>query len=301
MRVFVTGASGWIGSAVVPELLSAGHHVTGLARSDKSAAAIEASGAASVRGSIEDLDLLRAAAAGSDAVIHLAFPVELALAGNIEEAVAVDVVTIKTLGEGLRPGGTIAVASATVGLAQDGVVATERDEAPPGALVALRKPSDHAALALSAHGLRPVVVRLPPTSHGEGDNGFIPSLIETARNCGFSGYPADGAARWSAVHVRDTARLFRIAVETEVTGYLHAVAEEGISLREIAEAIGRHLDMRTRSVPVDRIDEHFGWVAPFLKADSPVSSAITRETCDWRPTELSLLDDLGEGHYFAKA
>ncbi|MFR9803735.1 SDR family oxidoreductase [Pseudonocardia sp. RS010] len=298
MRVLVTGASGWVGSAVVPELLSAGHHVTGLARSDTSAAAIEAAGAATVRGGIDDLDVLRDAAAKSDAVIHLAFPVDLALAGRIADAVTTDVTTIKTLGEGLGDDGVIAIASATVGLATHGIPATERDEPPPGALIALRVPCDRAALTLAERGVRPLVVRLPPTTHGKGDNGFVPHLVATARRTGFSGYPGDGAARWSAVHVHDAARLFRLAVESAPTGYLHAVAEEGIALREIAKAIGHHLDLPVRSVPMSLVDDHFGFLAPFLKADSPVSSTITREATGWFPAQPSLLADLNEGHYF---
>ncbi|MGW8379039.1 SDR family oxidoreductase [Streptomyces sp. ODS28] len=298
MRVLVTGASGWVGSAVVPEMVAAGHQVSGLARSEASAAVVEAAGAVSVRGSVEDHDVLREAAARADAVIHLAFPVERALSGGMAEAVASDVATIRALGEGLAPGGPIAVASGTVGLARDGVPATERDRPAPDALLAARQPSDEAALALAERGLRPTVVRLAPTNHGEGDNGFVPHLIDTARRTGFSGYPGDGSSRWPAVHVRDTARLFRLAIEGAPAGYLHAVAEEGVALREIAETIGRHLGLPARSVPMSQVDDHFGFLGAFLTSDSPVSNTLTRKCTGWTPTEAGLLEDLDQGYYF---
>ncbi|SDJ98597.1 Nucleoside-diphosphate-sugar epimerase [Actinopolyspora mzabensis] len=298
MHVFVTGASGWVGSAVVPELVAAGNQVTGLARSKASAAAVTAAGATPVRGTLNDPDVLRDAAAASDAVIHLAFPVDLAYAGRMDDAVASDVATIQTLGKALPTGGTIATATGTVGLARNGVPATERDRPAVDTLIAARQPSDDAALALTERGLRPSVLRLAPINHGEGDHGFIPTLIRIAREKGFSGYPGDGSARWSAVHVRDTARLFRLATELGATGYLHAVAEEGIPLREIAQAIGRHLDLPVRPVPMGLVDEHFGILGMFLKSDTPVSSAHTREVIDWVPTQPGLFEEIEKGHYF---
>lgn len=299
MRVFVTGASGRIGSAVVPELIAAGHEVTGLARSDASAAAVRAAGATEVRGSVDDLDVLRDAAAASDAVVHLAFPGDLVYAGRMDDAVASDAATIRTLGEGLPAGGAIATATGTVGLARNGVPATERDLPPADALIAARRPSDDAALALTERGLRPSVLRLAPINYGKGDNGFVPALGKTAREKGFSGYPGDGAARWPAVHVRDTARLFRLAIEVAPTGYLHAVAAEGVPLYEIAQAIGRHLDLPVRSVPMDHVDEHFGFLGMFLKPDTPVSNAITREVTGWDPIEPGLFEELDKDYYFA--
>jgi nucleoside-diphosphate-sugar epimerase len=299
LRVFVTGGSGRVGSAVVPELVAAGHAVTGLARSDKSAAAIHAAGAIPVRGTIEDLAVLRSAASASDAVVHLAFPGDLARSGRMAEAVDRDVTTVRTLGGALPSGAVIAVASATIGLARQGVPATERDRPAAGTLIATRLPSDDATIALGERGVRPVVLRLAPSNHGEGDSGFVPHLIRTARRAGFSGYPGDGSSRWSAVHVRDTARLFRTALETGCSGILHSVAEEGITLRAIAEAVGRHLEVPVGPVEIDRVDDHFGFLGAFLKSDSPTSSALTREWTGWAPTEVGLLEDLGKGHYFA--
>lgn len=299
MRVFVTGASGWVGSAVVPELLAAGHQVTGLARSAASAATVENLGATVVRGAIDELDVLREAAAASEAVVHLAFPGDIALAGHMTEAVDSDVRTIQTLGETLPTGGVIAIASGTAGLAKHGIPATEHDRPDADALIGTRQPSDDAALALTERGLRPSVVRLPPSNHGAGDNGFIPTLIKIAREQGFSAYPGDGSSRWSATHVRDTARLFRLVIEQAPTGYLHAAAEEGIRLREIAEVIGRHLDLPVRSVPDHQVEAHFGILGLFLKPDTPVSSAYTREVTGWTPREPSLLEDMNQGHYFA--
>ncbi|WP_327102560.1 SDR family oxidoreductase [Nonomuraea glycinis] len=301
MRVFVTGASGWVGSAVVPELIGAGHEVTGLARSDASAAAVEAQGATVVRGSIEDLDVLREAAAAADAVVHLAFRHDIAFAGRFDEAVASDVAAIEALGSGLPSGGAITIAAGILGLAQDGVArATERALPAPGGVSEARNPPNDAVFALAEHGLRPSVVRLSPTVHGEGDGGFVSSLIDIARKQGVSGYPGDGASRWPTVHVRDAARLFRLAIEAAPAGsMLHAVADEGIPVRDIAEAIGRHLDVPVRSIPAEQVDEHFGFLAMFLRIDGPTSSALTRELTGWAPREPGLLEDLDQGHYFA--
>ncbi|GAA1020001.1 oxidoreductase [Acrocarpospora pleiomorpha] len=301
MRVFVTGASGWIGSAVVPELVGAGHEVTGLARSDASAAAVEARGATVVRGSVEDLDVLREAAVSADAVVHLAFRHDIAFIGRFAEAVASDVAAIEALGSGLPSGGAIAVAAGILGLAQDGVTpATERALPAPGGVGEARRPPNDAALALAEHGLRPSVVRLSPTVHGEGDGGFVSTLIDIARKRGVSGYPGDGSSRWTAVHVRDAARLFRLAIEVAPAGsVLHAVADEGISVRDIAEAIGRHLDVPVRSVPTEQVDEHFGFLGMFLGIDGPASNTLTRELTGWAPSEPGLLEDLDQRHYFA--
>jgi nucleoside-diphosphate-sugar epimerase len=298
MRVLVTGASGWIGSAVVPDLLDAGHQVTGLARSDGSAAAIEAAGASVIRGDIDDLDVLREAAAGSDAVIHLAFRHDVAFSGGFAEAVASDVAAVRALGEGLPDGGALTIAGGILGMAVDGVPATERDVPSRDSMAAGRQASTDAALGLAPR-VRSSVVRLSPTVHGEGDAGFVPTLIAAARRRGVAGYLGDGSTRWTAVHRSDAARLFRLAIEVAPAGsVLHAVDDDGVRIREIAEVIGRHLDVPVRSVGADEAGEQFGFLAMFVALDSPASSAITRELTGWAPTGPGLLEDLDKGHYF---
>jgi nucleoside-diphosphate-sugar epimerase len=302
MRVFVTGASGWIGSAVVPELLDAGHQVTGLARSDASASALEAAGVTVVRGDLEDTDLLRDTAAASDAVIHLAFRHDIAFTGQFAEAVASDRAAIAALGEGLPSGGALTIASGVLGLAIGGRPALESDRPAPESLAGGRQASADDALALAERGIRSSVVRLSPTVHGEGDGGFVPTLIHVAREKGVAGYPGDGSARWTAVARSDAARLFRLAVEVAPAGsILHGVADEGIPVRAIAEAIGRHLDVPVRSVPEEDAGEHFGFLGMFLGFDSPASNTITREVTGWEPTGPGLIEDLDKGHYFDEA
>ncbi len=302
MRVFVTGASGWIGSAVVPELLDAGHQVTGLARSDASAEALQAAGASVVRGDLSDLDLLRETAAASDAVVHLAFRHDIAFTGQFAEAVESDRAAIAALGEGLPEGGALTIAGGILGLSVDGRPALETDRPAPESLAGGRQASAEAALALADRGVRSSVVRLSPTVHGEGDGGFVPTLITVARQRGVAGYPGDGAARWTAVARSDAARLFRLAIEVAPAGsVLHGVADEGIPVREIAEVIGRHLGVPVESVPVEQAGEHFGFLGMFLGFDSPASNAITREATGWKPTGPGLLEDLDKGHYFDEA
>jgi nucleoside-diphosphate-sugar epimerase len=299
MHVFVTGASGWIGSAVVPELLAAGHTVSGLARSDASAAAVEAAGATAVRGDIDDLDLLRATAAASDAVVHLAFRHDIAFTGGFGDAIASDVAAIGALGEGLPDGGALTIAGGVLGLAVDGVPATERDVPAADSMAAGRQAATTLALGFAPR-LRSSVVRLSPTVHGDGDAGFIPTLIAGARRTGVAGYLGDGAARWTAVHRADAARLFRLAIEVAPAGsVLHAVDDEGLRIREIAEAIGRNLDIPVRQVSADEAGEQFGFLAGFVELDSPASSAITREITGWAPAGPGLIEDLDKGHYFA--
>jgi nucleoside-diphosphate-sugar epimerase len=304
MRVFVTGASGWIGSAVVPELIGAGHEVIGLARSEASAAALTAAGAKVCRGSLDDLDRLRSAAAASDGVIHLAFKHDIAFSGDFHGAADADRRAVETFGEALvgsdRP---FVIASGTLGLAP-GRVLTERDGHPDSGAAPLiggaetRMANAQMTLSLASRGVRSSIVRLPPTVHGKGDHGFVATLVDIARDKGVSGYIGDGSNRWPAAHRLDAAQLFRLALEKAPAGStLHGVADEGVPIRAIAEVIGRHLDLPVVAISPEDAAEHFGWLAGFLAADSPASSTLTRELLGWHPTHPGLIDDLDKGHY----
>ena len=306
MRVFVTGATGWIGSAVVPELIEAGHQVTGLARTDASAAALTTAGAQVQRGTLDDVDVLRSAAAASDGVIHLAFKHDIAFTGDFQGAADADRRAIEIFGEALAGSGRpLVIASGTLGVAP-GQVATERDghvAAPAGAAMGggpeVRQATAEFTLSLASRGIRSSVLRLPPTCHGDGDNGFMAAIVGIARAKGVSGYIGDGANRWPAVHRLDAAHLFRLAVEQAPAGStLHAVADEGVPIRDIAEVIGRHLGVPLASIPPEEAGGHFTWLAAFLGLDSPATSTLTRELLDWQPTHPGLLDDLDKGHYF---
>jgi nucleoside-diphosphate-sugar epimerase len=306
MRIFVTGASGWIGSAVVPELIGAGHQVVGLARSDDSAAALTSAGAEVHRGTLDDLDSLRDAAAASDGVIHLAFKHDLAFSGDFQRAADADRRAVETFGEALagsdRP---FVLASGLLGVAP-GRVATEEDGHGAHAAVAAfgggpqaRWETAEFTLALASRGVRSSIVRLAPTNHGDGDNGFMATIVEIARDKGVSGYVGDGANRWPAVHRLDSARLFRLAVEKAPAGStLHAAADEGVPIRDIAEVIGRHLEVPVVSVAAEDAGEHFTWLGGFIGLDAPASSALTRELLGWEPVQPGLIADLDEGHYF---
>lgn len=294
MRVFVTGASGWIGSATTTELLAAGHEVVGLARSEAAAATVAGLGAEVVRGSLEDLDGLGKAAAGADAVVHLGYDHDFS---QMAAAAQIDRRAIDTLGSALEgSGGALVIASGTLGLTR-GRAGTERDTPDPATHPRIANAA--ATLALADRGVRPVVVRFAPTVHGPGDHGFVATIIGIARERGVSAYLGDGASRWPAVHRADAAQLVRLAVESAPAGsVLHAVGEEGVSAKEIAEAIGQGLGLPVTSVPAEQAMEHFGWMGMFFGADCPASHALTSELLGWQPTHQGLLADLAEGSYF---
>jgi nucleoside-diphosphate-sugar epimerase len=296
MKVFVTGASGHVGSALVPELLTAGHEVVGLARSDASAAKLEAQGASVRRGDLDDLDGLRKGAAETDAVIHLAFKHEEMYAGDYQGASDADLAVVRAFLDELAGTGKALIGTAgTLAYSGLGRTATEEErissEGPRGAA---------RNEILDAKDVRGSVVVLPPTVHSALDTaGFIPILVRTARATGISGYPGDGANRWSAGHTLDAARLYRLAAEKAPAGsVLHAVGEEAITMKEIAEVIGRKLDVPVESIPAERGQEHFGPLAFMVSRDAPTSAERTKALLGWEPKEPGLLEDLEAGFYF---
>jgi nucleoside-diphosphate-sugar epimerase len=299
MRVFVTGASGWVGSAVVPELVTAGHEVTGLARSDSSAAAIEAAGARARRGSLDDLDTVRSAAAAAEGVIHLAFSNDF---GDFAAAAAGELRAIEAIGDVLAGSGKpFAAVSGTLALTviAPGRLGTEDIEPGPEAASLPRIGSEIVVLKMASRGVRSSIVRLSPTQHGDGDRGFVARLIDIARDTGVSAYVGDGANRWPATARLDTARLFRLAVEKAPPGsVLHAAAEEGIPLRDIASVIGRQLGVQATSLSAQEAGGHFGFLAAAVSADNPTSSERTRALVGWEPSRPGLIADLEEGFYF---
>jgi nucleoside-diphosphate-sugar epimerase len=294
MRVFVTGATGWIGSAVVTELLEAGHEVTGLARSEQSAAKLNDRGIEVVRGTLEDLGTLKAAAAGTDGIIHTAYNHDDF--NRFAEAAALNQRAINAFAEVLDGTDKPLVFSSGTALAKPGELATEADLPPKHSHP--RAGSEYARVEMAAKGIRVSSVRHPPTVHGDGDHGFVAILTQIARNSGVSGYIGDGANRWPAVHVLDAAPLYLKALTQAPAGaVLNSVAEEGIQTREIAEAIGRALGVPTQSVEPSQATAHFGFLAMFFALDLPASSELTRATYDWHPTHPGLLDDINAGHY----
>jgi len=290
MRVFLTGASGFIGSAVTEELRGAGHRVIGLARSQQSAAAIAANGAEVHRGNIDDLDSLRAGAAAADGVIHCAFGHDFS---RYMEAGEADLRAVSAMVEVLSGTGKPLVVTSGTGVSGVTRVSTEADAAQTEGVPGVRGRPEAAALAASRANVRSVVVRLPPSVHDAQQQGMVSALIAVARQTGVSAYIGDGTNRWPAVHRRDAARLFRLGLEQGHPGErLHGVAEEGIAVRAIAEAIGNKLGIPTRSIHADEAPGHFGWLAAFASIDVPSSSAMTRRSVGWQPTHIGLLDGL---------
>jgi nucleoside-diphosphate-sugar epimerase len=298
MHVFVTGATGHIGSALVTELLETGHQVTGLARSDQAAAALTAAGAAAHRGDLSDLDGLQDAAAAADGVIHLAFVHDFS---NYAGAAQTDLRAVATMGDALagsdRP---FVITSGTLMLARvgRGGVGTEQDTLPNGP----RIDSENAAIALAERGVRSSVIRLSPLVHSNLDHhGFAHHLINVARDTGVSAYIGDGSNRWPAVHTLDAAQLYRLALEKAPAGTrLHGVADEGVPFRDIAGVIGRQLNLPVVSISNEKAGAHFGFLGASASLDNPTSNALTQKVLDWHPEGPGLIEDLEQGHYFAE-
>jgi nucleoside-diphosphate-sugar epimerase len=294
MRIFVTGATGWVGSAVVEDLISGGHEVLGLVRSPASAEKLAATGAQAVRGSIEDLEVLRTAAREADAVIHTAFNHDWS---RFAENCAADKRAIEALGAELEGSQRPLIVTSGVALLAPGRLATEADAAPP-VTESFPRASEAVVAELRGRGVRATTVRLAPTVHGVGDHGFVPRLAGIARDKGVSAYIGDGQNRWPAVHRLDAARVFCLALDHAAEGPFHAVAEQGVALKDIAEAIARRFDLPLVSKSADEAAAHFGWFAPFVGLDAPTSSERTRALLDWTPQQPGLLEDLGHPDYF---
>ena len=292
MRVFITGATGFVGSAIVPELIGAGHQVLGLARSDAAAASLTAAGADVQRGSLDDLESLRKAAGAADAVIHAGFIHDFA---NYAPAAETDKRAIETIGAVLAGTGRPFIVTSGTALTAPGRVATENDSANS----TLPRKSEDAATSAAAGGARVSILRLPPSVHGVGDHGFIPILIRLARERGVSAYVGQGLNRWPAVHRLDVARLYRLVLEkSPMEPRYHAVADGGVPFREIAQVIGRRLNIPVVTKSPEEAADHFGWFAHFAALDCPASSAQTQEQLGWRPTQPSLIPDIDQPSYF---
>lgn len=295
MRVFVTGASGWVGAAIVDELIAAGHSVLGLARSDSAAAVIAARGAEVQRGTLDELAVLQQAAAECDAVIHTGFLHDFS---RFAESCELDRRAILAMGEVLKGSAQPLLVTGGMATLAEGRIATEND-LPRPASSAYPRSSETTAAELAARGVRAATVRLPPSVFGEGDHGFVPHLVALAREKGIAAYIDDGSNRWPSVHRRDAARVYRLALEHGVpASTFHAVADEGMAFRQIAERIAQGLNLPAMSLPPQDAAAHFGWFAGFAAFDVPASSALTRAKLAWEPTQASLMEELALPHYF---
>ena len=297
MRVFVTGATGFIGSAIVQELNAAGHRVIGLARSDGAAKSLLATGAQAYRGDLEDVQSLRDGAAMSDGVIHTGFIHDFS---KFKEVCETDRLAIEALGSALAGSNRPLIITSGIGILPPGGLATEETMPSSGPGSHPRAASEQAADAMAALGARVSVVRLPPSVHGDGDHGFVPTLIRIAGEKGVSVYQGDGLNRWPAVHRLDAAHLFRLALEMAAAAgsRFHGVAEQGVAFREIAEVIGRHLNVPVVSRSPEDAAHHFGWFAHFAAMNNPAASQRTREVLGWQPKQPGLIADLDRGRYF---
>jgi nucleoside-diphosphate-sugar epimerase len=292
MRVFVTGAAGFIGTATTRELIANGHEVLGLARSDANAEALEKLGAKIHRGALEDLDSLRKGAREADGTIHLAFIHDFT---KFAENGQIDKHAIEAMGGALEGTGKPFIVTSGTLLLAPGRIATEEDPVMPG----LPRVSETTGLAFAARGVRAMTVRLPQVHGGDGKAGLITYLLEGARRKGAAAYVGEGAERWSAAHRQDVARLYRLALEKGVTGGVyHAVAEEGIPMREIIGVIGRALNVPVVSIGKEEAGDYYGPLARFTGLDMPASSALTRQRLGWNPTQIGLIADIGRPGYF---
>ncbi|NCD70833.1 SDR family oxidoreductase [Mucilaginibacter agri] len=296
MRVFVTGATGFIGSAIVKELIAAGHTVLGLTRSEEGAKALEAAGAEVHHGTLQDLESLRSGAAACDGVIHTAFIHDFS---KFQENCDTDRGVIAALASALegtnRP--LIVTSGTGLGAYAPGEVAVEDNVATSKTTHHPRVASEEAAALAAAKGVNVSIMRLPPSVHDKGDHGFVPMLIGIARDKGSSAYVNEGAGRWPAVHRLDAAHLYRLVLEKGVSGTYHAVGDTGVPTRQIAEVIGKHLNLPVKSVTPEEAATHFGWFSGFFASDVPASAKLTSERTGWQPTHIGLLEDM-ESNYF---